>query len=385
MEPTQDKPEQRLNHAIWNRDIEAVREAIDAGADLNARGYWSQFLPLQSAVHCGFVEAITLLIQRGANPRPPKQYPNESNLLQDAARSKSVETVRLLLNVEFSIHETGSHGRTPLTDAVAQFVRVPTPDAVAVVEEFLAQGAEIDARDENGLTALHHAAWWSFPEAIPVLIAHGAAIEAVTDKGYTPLLYAVAGREHQDRRTADLVGGLLHAGANVHAQTPKGETPLHFAAANRAPVDVLQLLLDAGANLEATAKRGITPLAGALGSDKTFAFLLRAGADVAPLLAAKGKPALLTAVENENAVAVRVLLQAGADANEVYRGKLALHAAIRKANPDIVAALLAAGADISLSDKTGITALEYAHRRRRNDVLVLVEAARHTNNVSANH
>lgn len=375
-------PEQgQLRQAVWERDLDAVRALLDAGTDPNIAGL-SETQPLFHAAFWGDAEMARLLVAYGANLRPPKQYPYSPTYLEVAAQSQSVDAVRVFLDAGFPVNEVGARGTTPLMQAVK--VRNPLHNGypVAVIAELLARGADIHARDDKGMTALHFAAWENFAVAADLLLTHGTDVNVTTTKGETPLFYAVQARQKLPASVEGLIRLLLDAGAAVNHSDKRGSTPLHIAAAS-ASIDVLQTLLNAGANLSATRRGGKTPLADAIKWAETFAFLLEAGAEIMPLIGASGKPALLTAVEAENVDAIVALLAVGANPNEIYRGKLPLHAAIRKANTTIVDALLQSGVDISLPDKTGLTGLEYARKRRRKDILALieaVEAARQANN-----
>lgn len=55
----------------------------------------------------------------------------------------------------------------------------------------LAQGAEVNGRDQNGWTPLHRAAFKGGIECVKVLLNHGAQVDVVDDAGYTPLHCAV--------------------------------------------------------------------------------------------------------------------------------------------------------------------------------------------------
>ncbi|XP_062024101.1 protein VAPYRIN-LIKE-like [Rosa rugosa] len=55
----------------------------------------------------------------------------------------------------------------------------------------LAEGAEVNGRDQNGWTPLHRAAFKGRIECVKVLLNHGAQLDVVDDAGYTPLHCAV--------------------------------------------------------------------------------------------------------------------------------------------------------------------------------------------------
>jgi ankyrin repeat protein len=97
--------------------------------------------------------------------------------------------------------------------------------------------------------------------------------------GSTPLHWAV--RRAAVAGSVEAVGLLLAAGACVDAADGTGETPLHKAAHN-GDAEVCERLLEAGASLEARNRTGGTPLrsAAAAGQVVTCMVLLSAGADM---------------------------------------------------------------------------------------------------------
>jgi ankyrin repeat protein len=103
----------------------------------------------------------------------------------------------------------------------------------------LKAGALVNARDEHGTTALHHAAPSANEATLAILLEHGADINAVDNIGYSVL--------HSAAR--DVIPGrsayLIRCGATALTRISGGETPLHSAAsANK--VDACRCLVDAG-------------------------------------------------------------------------------------------------------------------------------------------
>jgi ankyrin repeat protein len=108
----------------------------------------------------------------------------------------------------------------------------------ATVRALLQKGADVNAAQGDGMTALHWAATHGDAELARILIYAGARVEAVTRNGsYTPL--------HLASRvgSATVVKSLLDAGANVNATTTSGgATPLHLAAAQGSKETIVALL-----------------------------------------------------------------------------------------------------------------------------------------------
>ena len=120
------------------------------------------------------------------------------------------------------------------------------------IERLLAAGAEVDAKDEKGVTALMHASAESHTQSVEVLLAAGADVNAKANDGLSALMVVARGN-------TKIVGALLDAGADVNAEAQHGVTPLMVAVAmgHRA---IVRTLLDAGADVDARADSGVTAL-----------------------------------------------------------------------------------------------------------------------------
>lgn len=117
----------------------------------------------------------------------------------------------------------------------------------------------IDARDKNGCTALHHAAAFGAVKVLDVLIRHQANVDACTRGGATPLHHAASnGQEHSARR-------LLTNNGNVNALDDNRSTALHLAAFY-GNAGVARILLACGAQREIVDACGHTALHAACAS-----------------------------------------------------------------------------------------------------------------------
>ena len=161
-------------------------------------------------------------------------------------------------------------GTSPVADAAMRGDR----DSL---RSLLQQGADVNAAQGDGMSALHWAAQRGDADLVSMLVYAGANVGAVTRIGqYTPLhLAANAGN-------VAAVEALIKAGANVGARTTNtGATPLHMAALS-GNADVIKALLDHGADINAKESEwGQTPLIFAASQNRVEAIriLLARGAD----------------------------------------------------------------------------------------------------------
>jgi ankyrin repeat protein len=109
----------------------------------------------------------------------------------------------------------------------------------AALAAALQLGASIDSldtrRNPNGRRALNWAAWYNHPEAIRLLVAHGAKINIPNWTGFTPLHHAA---ENGSLEAARL---LLALGADRAALNEMGQRPADVARERGHP-DVAALL-----------------------------------------------------------------------------------------------------------------------------------------------
>jgi ankyrin repeat protein len=106
------------------------------------------------------------------------------------------------------------------------------------VKRLLAAGAQVNAKDKNGMTALMAASLEGHGDIVEVLLANGAEVNARTVDGETALMYASI------RGDCKIVEMLLARGAEINARTRDGKTALTFATRMKHP-EVRALLMEA--------------------------------------------------------------------------------------------------------------------------------------------
>lgn len=147
-------------------------------------------------------------------------------------------------------------------------------EALNTASVLLRAGADVNARDDNGLTALMLA---HSPRMVKLLLAHGAKVNLQTKDGSTALMIDAI-----SFRTGEL-NALLAAGADVNARDHNGKTAFMCAVDSLADVpdeDAVKALLAAGADVNAKDNQGKTALRYALNENETdyIPFLKKIGA-----------------------------------------------------------------------------------------------------------
>jgi ankyrin repeat protein len=209
--------------------------------------------------------------------------------------------------------------------------------------EALATQERVNAADDFGRTALHHAADGAAVRAISLLIARGAKVDAADQYGVTPLMLACAAE------SPGACTRLLEAKASVTTTDRGGNTALAYATRSGRTQQARDLRAAGSAPVR-------TPVAtGAAGHVDR---LPRAPSD-----AYAGWPDVAVAATRKDPARLRDLLARGADPNGVLPdGQTVLIAAVASDSGPSVAALIAAGASLTKPDAQGATPVQVAVR-----------------------
>jgi ankyrin repeat protein len=315
-------------------EIDVLRAWIDAGADMPGRTGGSAPVARETSV------AMQRLI--------------------DAITSRDLAQVKGLIAADAGLAKSSDGaGSTALMHAASG-------GTVSIMQTLVDAGADVNAKNARSATALH---WAVADEAkVKLLLLSGAAVDAKTAEGRTPL-YAAA----TIPGAAAAMRHLIEAGADVNAATLVGATPL-FPAVN-ASAEVTKLLLEKGADPNRATLSGVTPIM--FTRDAAVVELLVArGADVRAR-SKVGETALMDVAARGDLAAAKLLIERGDDVNAVdHRGYSALIMAAHYDGDavELVRLLLARGADITARAE-GQTAASLAARRGETAVTKILRAA----------
>ena len=196
--PTAKAPDISIHEAAIDGNIEAVKQHLATGTDVNAKAD-DEWTPLHEAAWHGHKEVVELLIAKGADVNVKdgdgetplgKAIRNEQTKIADLLRKRGSKTGEEVLAEESIL------GAVNIGD-------------IKLVEQHLAAGADVNAKDSVRWTPLHHAAFEGYKEVAELLIAKGADVNATADTGATPLGLAYGAtadllRKHGGKRGEEL-------------------------------------------------------------------------------------------------------------------------------------------------------------------------------------
>jgi hypothetical protein len=141
------------------------------------------------------------------------------------------------------ISEAAEQGHAGAQSNLAMLLRNAAKKGEAEkVRDLLEAGADVNAKDKNGFTALMSAATLGHADVVDTLIEAGADVNAKSDQHATALMNAVVGGD------TETVKALIQAGADVNVVSAFGDTALTMAAGTRDGAEVVEILIDAGAD-----------------------------------------------------------------------------------------------------------------------------------------
>ena len=219
-----------------------ARFLLTKGADVDAANT-NKTTALMLAALNGYPLIVNALLQKGANVNAETN--DGTTPLIYSTMHGNVPTVTLLLNNGAKINVVDNEDKTPLVHAILN-------NNYPVVKLLLDRGANVNIEKY-----IKSPLWWAMKKKnepiARLLLDKGADINTKDDKGNTPLITAIIGKEYND------LSFLLKIGANIDIPNNSGRTPLIEAVFND-NVPIITFLLENGANVNAQTKAGGTAL-----------------------------------------------------------------------------------------------------------------------------
>jgi ankyrin repeat protein len=336
--------------------INFLLEKYDSVTDINVLDVNTR-TPLFYAVEVGNKDIVEALLKKGASVHT-KDARGET-VVAIATRKGQVELLELLKDKNQTPQKDKSaNATTPETEKgkgqrLLDLHAAVQKDSAEKVKELLATGKyQVNAKNANGVTPLHIAAFRGNLEVLNVLLKANADPNAVDDEGSTPLHQAVASGH------IDCVKALIQAGANINAKDNTLSTPLNVAAYHKFD-DIAALLLESGADPNIPNDREFTPLhhSCAYGYIQLTKLLLQKSANIQAVTKEMSTP-LHQAAFNGHYDIIKLLLEHGADV-EFGKSK-ALHLACFNGHTKCAELLLQYKANVSCVDEELSTPLHKA-------------------------
>ena len=387
-----------LHLAAFFGHVEVLKELKKLGANLESREKDHGYTPLLFATNAGKSESVRTLLQLGANFQAMDDNKNnafelavcagetnimkilkeagaasqitkpDSQLLHLAVRYERVAAIELLK--EWGAHlESRVNGYTPLLYATYE-------GKIEVLKCLKRLGADVNAVNDKGYSALHIAAFFGFEDVIKLLHEWGFDIDidcGCKNDEITPLHLAILANR------GEIIKLLVKLGANIESYThivggrTLGGTPLLYAALLK-KIEAMKVLKELGANTYARSQDGKTPLD--VDTTGCLRMLMRLEDMRGPNSKRKnGNTALMDAAEKNLAFAVEELLadrRTNVNAkNDV--GETALHLASKEGNVSIVQLLLQdPRTDKHIQNQLGNTPLHVAAQHGKAEVVGLL-------------
>lgn len=268
--------------------------------------------------------------------------------------------------------------KAPLREIDSNLITAARSGSSDTVGTLITQGANVNAQDAEGQTALMVAAGRGATGTVQLLLSKKADVNAKDNKGRTALLWATScppDRFGLVQTLAETVQFLMEKGADITVSGEDGRTPLMWAAMHGYDI-IVRTFVAQNVPVDAQDKDGNTALLLAVSHDHIdpVRVLLTRGAAV-DLQNAEGKTALMAAANANYLDITRALLAKQVDVNLKDKdGRTALMLAVNSGSLDIVQTLLAKGADPKLKTVGGRDALMIAALKGQTTILpVLLE------------
>lgn len=235
-----------LLSASYTGDLDSIASMVDEDPN-RIRGQFAYYEPLHYAVRGGHLDAVTLLLERGAHPAAKgwDRLGDETPIMKAVDRERQDIEERLRAAVEILAPHSSPQERTLTREARREFdlAAACAADDRRRIESILAANPELATRIAL-YEAVHHGnlalAQW--------LIARGADVNGHMPWAcwFTPLMHAV--RYPQPHwELADL---LLANGVSAKGRNGLGMTPLHIVTLGGS-TEAAVWLLEHGADIDA--------------------------------------------------------------------------------------------------------------------------------------
>ena len=360
-----------MDSVNWKEELERL---VKSGIDINSIDGDKQ-TALWWAVEQGYAEQVEYLLKLQANPNLSDYFGKTPLMVAVVRGGEHVEKlVSDLIDAGADVNAQDWNGKTALMNCYN----------LKAQENLLNAGADVNARDRDGMTALRAVieavsdstrCYFIEGDYVPKklvsnLIDAGADVNIPDDEGKTPLMVAVEFAECCRNRDTYYIEKLLKAGADINAQDKEGRTVRDYAK-KYIKSDGLKKKLEKLLGPWDTSKKEINAKATSelvsLAKDITahsfwtLTDLVNAGADVNAVVDNEGRTVLMEVAQHGLGSCAKILLKNGAKIDAADKnGDTALMYAMGAESDYVQQMLLSAGADTEAANNEGMTALMWS-------------------------
>ncbi|MDY5918496.1 MAG: ankyrin repeat domain-containing protein [Treponema sp.] len=310
--------------------------------------------PIIIASQYGHLEIVKLLISYKANLELKDEY--ETTPLIRAAQNGYIDIIKELVNNGANYKD---HQGAILTLAAFNGKK-------DVVEYFLKKGVNVDAKDQDGNTALIKASINNQLEIVKYLIKNGADVNIKNNDAITALMVAAYSGH------LDVVNLLLKNGADINTKTNADRSALNFAIGN-GQIEIVKSLMEYDADLlgdftaiykdivVALIKHHSDIACIILKDDRYRRVFFNASFNPTIRIDDLDMTLLMYAAKEGFLDFTELLINNNVNVNEANsEGVTPLMLASYNCNLEVLNSLIEAGADINARNNDGVSVLEYA-------------------------
>jgi ankyrin repeat protein len=337
--------------------LDIVKQLHSDGLDINAKG-GRYGTALQAAAIKGHFDTVKFLIDNGADVSLyAGQY---SYAICTAGWGGHLDIINLLVESGADLESEDGPDKYRLIHYGSYNPKI--------LKICLDKGADINATDSRGRTALYWTGFSGYLECAQMLVNAGADVDAEVE-GWGSPLYAAVKNNH-----FDIVKFLLDRGARTDIKCTDTMTCLHQAVLNNRE-DIVKILLEHGSEVDTLYYKGFTPLrlaSGLTGHVPSAEILLQHGADINHADNGGWTPLHVATAYGHEAL-VKLYIEHGADIEaETSSSTTPLMLAAYGESRKVMEILLAQGADPRKYDISGDTSLDHAIHRHRDEMILLL-------------
>lgn len=217
--------------AAFHGDLEGVRSYVEAGEDINVTNRAGMSALMLAIWQDGHRNVVDYLLERKID-LTIRQQSSGWRALTFAAVNQYTEILRQLFQHGDTLDENAGDWK-----ALHFAVQYRSAETIPIL---IANGADVNYRDEEGKTPLMRAAKNSDTAILDILLGCGADVNLADEAGMTALMYAA------QKANIENIHKLTERGADIDARNRTGESARDIAQGKKRPKIVAAIEVGAG-------------------------------------------------------------------------------------------------------------------------------------------